>query len=263
MAQRRTAMAAVCLALALLSGCRNDMHNQPRMKPLRQSDFFTDHREGRPLVAGTVARGQLIEDRYFLTGMEQVNEPGNRLPFPLTADVLRRGQERFDIYCSPCHSRIGDGNGMIVQRGYRHPPSFHGDTLLIAPLGHFFDVMSNGFGAMPDYAQQLSLADRWAVAAYIRALQFSQNASINDVPPEMRGSIAHARNSIVVAPGVERSMGELPAAREQVIRNLGNESTGPGGTPQMVQPQAQPQQPQQQQPAQPNAPTKGGAPKQK
>ena len=236
------------------------MHDQPRMKPLRRSDFFTDQREGRPLVAGTVARGQLIEDTYFMTGMERPNEPGNRLPFPLTPDVLRRGQERFDIYCSPCHSRIGDGNGMIVQRGYRHPPSFHGDSLRIAPLGHFFDVMTNGFGAMPDYAQQISPADRWAIATYIRALQFSQNATIDDVPEEMRKLIAHAPNTIVVPPGLG-TMGEQPGAREQVIRNLGNEQQGPGGTPQMVQPQAQPQQPQQQQP--PPTEPKGGATKEK
>src|SRR5213075_1530843 len=163
----RLSAAAVLVCVALLSGCRQDMHDQPRMKPLRRNDFFEDAREGRPLIAGTVYRNQtniagpFIEDVYFLTGMEAPNRPGNRLPFPLTADALRRGQERYNIYCSPCHSRIGDGNGMIVQRGYRHPPSYHTDVLRNSPLGHFFDVMTNGFGAMPDYAQQLSPADRW------------------------------------------------------------------------------------------------------
>jgi mono/diheme cytochrome c family protein len=229
------AITAMSLAAALLA-CRTDMHDQPRMKPLRRSDFFADHREGRPLVAGTIARGQLIEDPYFITGMERPNQPGNRLPFPLTADVLRRGQERFDIYCSPCHSRIGDGNGMIVQRGYRHPPSFHTDILRVAPIGHFFDVMTNGFGAMPDYAQQVSPADRWAIAAYIRALQLAQNATVADVDPAMRDSISHAPSTITVPAGLG-TMGERPAGETQVRENLGNEATG-GANPQMVpQPQ--------------------------
>ena len=162
------------------------MHDQPRYKPLRRSDFFADGREARPLVAGTVARGQLRDDAYYYTGMIGKNQPGNTIPFPVTAEVLRRGQERFNIYCSPCHSRLGDGNGMIVQRGYRHPPSFHTDLLRNLPVGHFYDVITNGFGGMPDYAQQVPPADRWAIAAYIRVLQFSQHASLADVPDDQR-----------------------------------------------------------------------------
>jgi hypothetical protein len=173
------ALATLLLGGLILSGCngvRLDMHIQPKMKPLRQNDFFSDGRGSRPLVAGTVARGQLREDTYFYTGMVAGKE-GDVLPFPVTKDVLMRGQQRFNIYCTPCHSRLGDGNGMIVQRGYRRPPSFHEPKLMNAPLGHFFDVMTNGFGAMPDYAAQVSPQDRWNIAAYIRALQLSQHAT--------------------------------------------------------------------------------------
>ncbi|HYG99986.1 MAG TPA: cytochrome c [Terriglobales bacterium] len=157
------------------------MQNQPRFKPLRQSDFFEDGRSSRPPVAGTVARGQLRADTYFYTGMMGA-QAGDQMPFPVNEQVLERGRERFNIYCSPCHSRSGDGNGMIVQRGYRRPPSLHVERLRKAPLGHFFDVMTNGFGAMPDYAAQVSPGDRWAIVAYIRALQLSQSAPRTLVP---------------------------------------------------------------------------------
>ena len=157
------------------------MQNQPRFKPLRKSDFYADGRSSRPLVPGTVARGQLRDDTYFYTGMIG-KEAGDVMPFPVTREVLERGRERFNIYCAPCHSRTGDGNGMIVQRGYRRPPSYHIDRLRQAPLGHFFDVITNGFGAMPDYAAQVPPADRWAIIAYIRALQLSQAAPASLVP---------------------------------------------------------------------------------
>ena len=157
------------------------MHDQPRFKPLAQSDFYSDLRSARPPVEGTVAQGQLHEDTYFYTG-KVGNNDGDYLPFPATADVLARGQQRFNIYCSPCHGETGDGNGMIVQRGYKRPPSYHIDRLRRAPIGYFFDVMTNGFGAMPDYAEQVEPKDRWAIAAYIRALQLSQHAGASDVP---------------------------------------------------------------------------------
>jgi cytochrome c553 len=169
------------LLIALLTSCREDMQNQPRYKPLRKSDFYEDGRSSRPLVPGTVARGHLRADSYMYTGMVG-KEPGDGMPFPVTRDLLERGRERFNIYCAPCHSRTGDGNGMIVQRGYRRPPSYHIDRLRKAPLGHFFDVITNGFGAMPDYAEQVPAHDRWAIAAYIRALQLSQNAPVTLVP---------------------------------------------------------------------------------
>jgi len=169
------------LVVLLLAGCRQDMHDQPRFKPLAMSDFYSDQRSARTPVEGTVARGQLHEDPYFYTG-KIGNSPGDYMPFPVTEDVLARGRERFNIYCTPCHSRLGDGNGIIVQRGFRRPPSYHTERLRKAPLGYFFDVMTNGFGAMPDYASQIPPHDRWAIVAYIRALQLSQNATLADVP---------------------------------------------------------------------------------
>jgi mono/diheme cytochrome c family protein len=175
-------LAVGLLALLATAACRQDMHDQPRFKPLAKSDFYDDLRSARPPVEGTVARGQLHEDSYFYTG-KIGNDPGDVLPFPASEEVLSRGRQRFNIYCAPCHSRVGDGNGMIVQRGYRHPPSFHIDRLRKVPLGYFFDVMKNGFGAMPDYAAQVPPRDRWCIAAYIRALQLSQNATLTDVPP--------------------------------------------------------------------------------
>jgi mono/diheme cytochrome c family protein len=177
----------VFVAGLALSGCRQDMHNQPKFIPLRSSEFFPDRRSARYPVAGTVLRlddprvdaEQLDPNSYFLTGRHN-GTLGNELPFGTQTpqqmhELLTRGQERYNIYCSPCHARLGDGNGMIVQRGYKRPPSFHQDRLRNAPLGHFFDVMSYGFGAMPDYAAQIHPADRWAIAAYIRALQVSQD----------------------------------------------------------------------------------------
>jgi mono/diheme cytochrome c family protein len=168
-------------ALLLLSGCREDMQNQPYYRPLRENDFYADKRSARPLVEGTVARGHLNADSYFYTGKIGSND-GEYMPFPVTAEVMARGQQRFNIYCAPCHSELGDGNGMIVQRGFKHPPSYNTERLRKAPIGYFFDVMTNGFGAMSDYAEQVSPQDRWAIAAYIRALQLSQRATESDVP---------------------------------------------------------------------------------
>ncbi len=172
------------LSLLLIAGCRQDMHNQPKFKPLAQSDFYPDLRSARDLPAGTVARGQEHEDTYFYTGMiPGTNTPGNWMPFPVTDEVLQRGRERFNIYCAPCHSRLGDGNGYVPKRGFaRIPPSYHIERLRQAPLGYFFDVMTHGFGMMQDYSAQIPPADRWAIVAYIRALQLSQNATAADVP---------------------------------------------------------------------------------
>ena len=157
------------------------MHDQPRFKPLAKNDFFADMRASRAPVENTVARGQLNEDTYFYTGKIGSN-PGDYMPaeVPVNQATLERGRERYDIYCAPCHARMGDGNGMVPQRGYRHPPTFHQDRLRKAPLGYFFDVITNGFGAMPDYAMQVTPEDRWKIVAYIRALQLSQNATAAD-----------------------------------------------------------------------------------
>jgi mono/diheme cytochrome c family protein len=166
----------------LLSACRIDMHVQPRQNPLSRSDFFTDQRSERPPVEGTIARGQLRADTYFYSG-KTGSTPGDYMPFPVTKEVLERGRERFNIYCAPCHSRLGDGNGFIPSRGFaRKPPSFHIERLQKAPLGYFYDVITNGFGIMPDYASQIPPEDRWKIVAYIRALQLSQNATRADVP---------------------------------------------------------------------------------
>jgi mono/diheme cytochrome c family protein len=174
--------AALLVLIAITSACRLDMHVQPRENPLSRSDFYTDQRSARPLVEGTIARGQLHQDSYFYTG-KIGNNPGDVMPFAVTKEVLERGRERFNIYCAPCHSRVGDGNGFVPSRGFsRMPPSYHIPRLQKAPLGYFFDVMTNGFGIMPDYASQISPEDRWKIVAYIRALQLSQSATMNDVP---------------------------------------------------------------------------------
>jgi hypothetical protein len=182
LSRKRVLIAVLAGASALsLAGCRSDMQDQPYYRPLRESNFFADKRSARPIIEGTVARGHLDADIYFYTGKIGSND-GDYMPFPVTADVLARGQQRYNIYCSPCHSELGDGNGMIVQRGYKRPPSYHIERLRKAPIGYFFDVMTNGFGAMPDYSVQVDPKDRWAIAAYIRALQLSQGASRADVP---------------------------------------------------------------------------------
>jgi len=169
-------------AITLTTACRLDMHVQPRENPLSRSDFFADQRSERPPVEGTVARGQLHEDTYFYTG-KIGNNPGDVMPFPVTKQVLDRGRERYDIFCAPCHSRVGDGNGFVPSRGFpRKPPSYHIPRLQKAPLGYFFDVITNGFGIMPDYASQIPPRDRWDIVAYVRALQLSQDATMADVP---------------------------------------------------------------------------------
>ncbi len=162
------------------------MQNEPKMIPQRGSEFFPDHRGARPQVLDTVARGQLHEDTYFYTGTVpgpngQREEP-DLMPFPVTMTVLKRGQERFNVYCTPCHSRVGNGLGEIVQRGYKPAGNFHDQVRLSQPVSHYFYVTTHGYGAMPDYSAQLTPADRWAVAAYIRALQLSENATLQDVP---------------------------------------------------------------------------------
>ena len=177
----RAGLVLLTLATMGLGACRQDMHNQPKYKPLRESDFYADRRSARPILEGTVARGQLNEDAYYYTG-KVGNNYATELPIPVNEQVLRRGQERYNIYCSPCHSEIGDGNGMIVQRGLKKPPSYHTERLRTAPVGHFYDVITHGFGAMGDYSAQISVEDRWAIVAYIRALQLSQNATRADLP---------------------------------------------------------------------------------
>jgi hypothetical protein len=183
---RRLVAFAGVAALLFISGCRQDMQDQPKIISQRGSEMFADHRGARPQVMNTVARGQLREDSYFYTGVVQgangYREEKELMPFPVTLDVLKRGQERFNIYCTPCHSRVGNGLGEIVERGYKPAANLHDQVRLSQPISHYFYVMTHGYGAMPDYAAQLTPVDRWAVAAYIRALQLSQAAKVDDVP---------------------------------------------------------------------------------
>ena len=182
---RKVVIVAASLALA---ACRQDMHDAPSYDPLQKTTFFANGAASRPLVANTVARGQLRADEHLYTG--KVNgQAATEFPMPVTKDVLDRGQERFNVYCSPCHGRTGEGNGMVVQRGFRAPPSYHQDRLRNAPVGYFFDVMTNGFGAMQDYSAQVTVPDRWAIAAYIRVLQLSRHATVDDVPADRRGDL--------------------------------------------------------------------------
>ena len=187
---RTEIVTAAVLFVMLLSatGCRQDMQDQPKYIPLRPTDFFDDHRSARPLVENTVARGHLKADTEFYTG-KVGDKPAERFPFPITRDVMARGGQRYDIYCAPCHDRLGNGDGMVVRRGFRRPPSYHIDRLRLVPDGYIYDVISNGFGAMPDYAVQIQPRDRWAIVAYVRALQFSRQGTVADVPPDKRGEL--------------------------------------------------------------------------
>jgi mono/diheme cytochrome c family protein len=176
-------------ALAL-SGCsRLDMQDQPKYRPQRPSNFFADGRSERQPVEGTIARGQLNEDSAFYEGKDAAGKDVEVFPIAVDKTVILRGQNRYDIYCSPCHGRIGNGLGMIVRRGFKQPPSYHIDRLRDAPVGHFYDVISNGYGAMLNYAAQVQPRDRWAIIAYIRALQYSENANVNDLPAEARAKV--------------------------------------------------------------------------
>lgn len=219
---RHLAMALCLVATAFLSAaCRQDMHDQPKYKPLRESPLFRDDRSARPLVEGVVARGYLRDDSEYYTGKIGQEQPAGAqpataagaagalqptaatgtssqpsaaatgefagftttFPFPIDRAALDRGEERFNIYCSVCHGHLGDGQGMIVKRGYKQPPTYHQDRLRQAPVGYIFDVITNGFGAMPDYAAQIPVDDRWKIVAYVRALQLSQQGTTADVPP--------------------------------------------------------------------------------
>jgi len=199
------------LAFAL-AGCRQDMHDQPKYVPMRASDFYPDKRSARPYVEGTVPAGEFQDASPFYTGTVG-DAPIDYFPMAIKPADMKRGEERYTIYCSPCHGRIGDGNGMIVQRGFRQPPSFHIDRLRTSPPGHFFDVITHGFGAMPDYTAQVAPADRWRIVAYIRALQLSQHATVNDVPAAQRGQIrklSDVRKDVEETPVPGKTLPQFP-----------------------------------------------------
>jgi len=183
---RMLAGSLAVLAMLTAAACRQDMHDQPKYIALRPSDFFADGRSARPITAGTVARGYLNDDAALYTGKAADGAFLNTFPFPVTKQVLVRGQQRYNIYCAPCHDRTGSGLGMIVRRGFRRPPSYHIDRLRQVPNGYLFDVISSGFGAMPDFSAEIQPADRWAIVGYMRALQLAQKANVEDVPAEAR-----------------------------------------------------------------------------
>jgi mono/diheme cytochrome c family protein len=186
----RIQMSALALAALLASGCeiRKAMFDQPKYKALQASEFFGDGRSARPLVEGTVARGFLRADKHLYEGVVD-GKPAEAFPFAVTAADLARGRERFNIYCSPCHDQAGTGNGMVVQRGFKVPPSYHIARLREAPPGYIYDVITRGFGQMSSYAAQVPPEDRWRIVAYVRALQLSQNAKLEDVPEPLRASL--------------------------------------------------------------------------
>jgi hypothetical protein len=178
---------ALTASLFLLAGCslKQDMAVQPKDRPLWPSDFFTDGRSARPLVENTVARGSVIEDEL------SVPKDSNTFPVPLNMELLERGQDRYRIFCTPCHGLQGDGNGMVAIRGMKHPPSYHQDRLRQVPNGYIYDVITNGFGAMLGYSAQIPPRDRWAIVAYVRALQLSRNAKISELSPDVREKVLH------------------------------------------------------------------------
>ena len=186
MSSKSSLFAILILAMGTLcvTGCNNtlrqDMANQPRQNPLSPSEFFQDGRSERPAIENTVARGSIADDLMV------VPKDSNVFPLPITAELLQRGQERYGIYCTPCHGIQGDGQGMVAMRGMKHPPSYHQERLRQSPNGYFFDVITNGFGAMYGYSAQIAPRDRWAIVAYVRALQVSRNASVAELPAELR-----------------------------------------------------------------------------
>ena len=211
---RRVSTFTACAVMIFAAGCRQDMHDQPKFVPQRGTAFFADHRSARPQIENTIARGALKEDSYYYTGVVMAangyKEEKNELPFPVTMTVLRKGQERFNIYCTPCHSRVGNGLGAIVQRGYKPAGNLNDEVRRSQPLSHYFYVMTHGYGAMPDYASQLTPEERWSVAAYIRALQLSQNAKQEDVPS---GAKLDSLKNIATAKGLPEGFAgawELP-----------------------------------------------------
>lgn len=179
-------MSAFLVTALAFAGCRVDMHDQPKYEPLEKSTFFADGSSARPLPAHTVARGELQADTVYYTGFGADGKPVAEIPMKVTLATLERGRQDFDTFCSPCHDRVGTGEGMVVRRGYKQPPTYHQDRLRQVADGYIFDVITHGFGQMPSYAAQVPVADRWAIVAYVRALQLSQHAPLSALTPEER-----------------------------------------------------------------------------
>jgi mono/diheme cytochrome c family protein len=196
---------SLAAALVLTAGCRQNMHNQNKVEPYEPSDFYADGQAARLIPAHTVARNAYGAKIAPYTGLTVLPAPAVSGPPPVTMALLKRGQERYNVFCSPCHSRVGDGHGMIVQRGYKQPTAYTDPRLVSAPTDYFVQVMTQGFGVMPSYASQVPLEDRWAIAYYIRALQYSQNANLADLPADVRPGIESTlagRGAAGAAPGI-------------------------------------------------------------
>lgn len=192
-------VAGFALTAVVAAGCRQDMHDAPRYDPLESSDLFANGSAARPLVAGTVARGHLNEDAFLHTGKDAAGLPVAEFPFAISRADLDRGEQRFNVYCAPCHGQTGEGNGMVVQRGYRQAQSMHIDRLRTAPVGYFYDVITNGFGVMPDYRGQIPVEDRWKIIAYVRALQLSRTATAADVPADVLDQLRKGATAVPAA----------------------------------------------------------------
>ena len=200
------ALGLAAMLAATATACRQDMHDAPKYEPLEKTGFFPDGRTSRQLLPNTIARGNLKEDKLLFTGRDG-DAISSTFPFPVTAGVLARGRERFNIYCSPCHSQTGDGDGMIVQRGYKKPPSFHEERLRVMPAGYFFQVMTNGYATMPSYSLQVGPEDRWAIAAYVKALQLSRNVTATELSADERAKVESGALELPVDPHGARGHG--------------------------------------------------------
>ena len=198
---------ALLATAALVAGCRQDMHDAPRYEAFEASATFADGRSSRTPPAGTVARGWQRDDEALYTG-KVAGQAVEQFPFAIAHEDLQRGQQRFTIYCTPCHGKLGDGKGMVVQRGLRQAASYHQDRLRREKVGYFFDVITNGFGAMQGYAEQIPVRDRWLIIAYVRTLQLSQYASAADLPEDKRAELGVAAAPVAAAT-------EKPAAEKQ------------------------------------------------
>lgn len=218
-------------AALMLGGCaRLDMQDQPKYKPQRPSEFFADGRSGRPELEGTVARGEMKDDAAFYEGKNEKGDDVDVFPVAVDKAFIERGHQRFDIYCAPCHGRLGNGLGMIVRRGFKQPPSYHIDRLRNAPVGHFYDVISNGYGAMLNYAAQVQPRDRWAIVAYIRALQYSENANINELSAEARAKVPAV--NAVLTPAQKAAIANQPLVpKDSDFYNFPADPATPTGVP--------------------------------
>lgn len=243
MRQQLSLFALAIAGVVGLSSCRQDMHDQPKYEAYERSDFFADSSANRVQVEGTVPRGFLNEDQALYGAPASKSDSSKAktylasFPYPVSAAMLDRGEERFNIYCAPCHGRSGMGDGMVVRRGFRKPPSFHIERLRTQPVGYFFDVITNGFGVMPSYADQIPVRDRWAIVSYIRALQLSQNASMADLPADQRamvdGGVSTAASPSVNPTGKESisepTGGTSPASGSAAPSNSANTQSGGHG----------------------------------